>query len=80
MTATKCMMAEVIEGKWEDLAGREDLQGRRVRVVVVDGADKDGADPWLKSLRAWADSHEPVGHRVDDSRESIYTGTVDDPR
>ncbi len=73
-------MADVIEGKWEDLAGREDLRGRKVRVVVLDESGKREEDPWLKALRAWADSHEPVGYWVDDSRESIYSGTLDDPR
>jgi len=73
-------MAEVIEGKWEDLAGRQDLRGRKVRVIVLEEGGKREEDPWLKSLRAWADSHEPVGHWVDDSRESIYSGTLDDPR
>jgi hypothetical protein len=73
-------MAEIIEGKWEDLAGRQDLQGRDVRVVVLEKGGATEDDPWLKSLRAWVDSHAPVGHFVDDSRESIYPGTVDDPR
>lgn len=73
-------MAEIIEGKWEDLAGRQDLQGRRVRIVVLDEGDTGTEDPWLKSLRAWMDRHGALGWRVDDSRESIYTGTMDDPR
>ncbi len=73
-------MAEVIEGKWEDLAGRQDLRGRTVRVIILGESGTRAEDPWLKSLQAWADSHEPVGHQVDDSRESIYSGTVDDPR
>ncbi len=72
-------MADVIEGEWNDLIERQDLQGRRVRVVVLD--ERVGEqNPWLKSLMAWADSHTGVTHRVDDSRESIYSGTVDDPR
>jgi hypothetical protein len=66
------MMAEVIEGKWEDLASRQDLRGRTVRVIVLDEGEQREKDPWLKSLQAWADSHEPVAHRVDESRESIY--------
>jgi len=74
------MMAEVIEGKWEELAGREDLRGRKVRVIVLDEGERREEDPWLKSLHAWADSYEPVSHWVDDSQESIYSGTVDDPR
>ncbi len=73
-------MAEIIEGKWEDLTGRQDLQGRRVRIVVLDEGEQGAEDPWLKSLRAWMDRHEALGQRVDDSRESIYSGTMDDPR
>lgn len=66
-------MAQVIEGKWEDLAGRQDLQGRDVRVVVLEQGETTKDDPWLKALKAWVDSHAPVGHAVDDSRESIYS-------
>ncbi len=73
-------MAKVIEGKWEDLAGRQDLQGQMVRIVVLEQGEKGERDPWLSSLQAWADSHEPSGHPVDDSRDGIYSGTVDDPR
>ncbi len=73
-------MANIIEGKWEDLAGREDLQGRTVRIVVLDEGGKAAEDPWLKSLRAWVDCHKPRGRGVDDSRSSIYSGTLDDPR
>jgi len=73
-------MAEIIEGKWEDLAGRQDLHGRRVRVVVFEGSEKGEEDPWLKLLQDWVDSHEPLGQWVDDSRESIYSGTTRDPR
>jgi hypothetical protein len=74
------MMSEIIEGRWEDLAGRQDLQGRRVRIVVLEEGEQGERDPWLKSLRAWMDRHESLGRRVDDSRESIYSGTMDDPR
>ncbi|HZL34285.1 MAG TPA: hypothetical protein VFC78_03180 [Tepidisphaeraceae bacterium] len=68
----------MIQGNWDDLVARQDLHGRRVRIIVLDEERPD--NPWLKSLHAWADSHVPLGHLVDDSRESIYSGTVDDPR
>jgi hypothetical protein len=72
------MSDEGIQGYWDDLVRRNDLSGRKVRVIVID--EKATDNPWLKSLLAWADSHKPLGHSVDDSRESIYSGTVDDPR
>jgi len=71
-------MSEIIQGDWDDLVARHDLHGRKVRVIVLD--EETPENPWLKSLFAWADSHKPLGHPVDDSRESIYTGTIDDPR
>jgi hypothetical protein len=40
----------VIQGDWDDLVGREDLRGRKVRVIVLDETPED--DPWLKSLHA----------------------------
>jgi len=70
-------MSEIIQGEWDDLVARHDLHGRTVRIIVLD-ADHD--NPWLRSLRAWADSHETLSHPVDDSRESAYSGTIDDPR
>jgi len=72
------MSDEIIQGDWDDLVSRHDLHGRKVRVIVLDEQSPD--NPWLKSLPAWADSHKPLGHPVDDSRQSIYPGTVDDPR
>jgi hypothetical protein len=76
------MSDEIIQGDWDDLVNRHDLHGRRVRVIVLDEQRPDTDNPWLKSLRAWADNHKPLGqgHLIDDSRESIYSGTVDDPR
>src|SRR5438093_777537 len=32
------------------------------------------AEEWIANWRAWAASHPPVDHFVDDSRESIYEG------
>jgi hypothetical protein len=35
---------------------------------------------WLRRLRAWAAGRPKVAHVVDDSRDAIYGGAVDDPR
>jgi Arc/MetJ-type ribon-helix-helix transcriptional regulator len=35
---------------------------------------------WSRQFRKWVESHPPTGHFVDDSRDSIYSGTIDDPR
>jgi hypothetical protein len=94
------MADEIIQGNWDDLVTRQDLHGRRVRVIVLDnerdasgptaleldvrksalGIGQVSDNPWLNKLRAWADSHKSLGHSVDDSRENIYSGTVEDPR
>ena len=73
-------MAEIIEGKWEDVVARHDFRGRDVKVVVFNEGGKVADDPWLRMFHDWVDSHKPVEHFVDDSRESIYGGTLDDPR
>ena len=59
--SVRCKMAEIIEGKWEDLVAREDLRGRDVRVVVFNEGEKAEEDPWLKALHDWVDSHDPSG-------------------
>ena len=74
------MPDEIIQGNWDELVNRHDLRGRKVRVIVLDQDQEPADNPWLKSLRAWADSHKSLGHPVNDDRESIYSGTVDDPR
>ncbi|MGC9260104.1 MAG: hypothetical protein ACP5I8_08520 [Phycisphaerae bacterium] len=71
-------MPDIIQGKWDDLVKSHDLHGQTVRVIVLDQQGTE--NPWIRSLRAWADSHKPLGHRVVDNRESIYSGTTDDPR
>jgi Arc/MetJ-type ribon-helix-helix transcriptional regulator len=37
-------------------------------------------EEWSRRFRNWVESHPPIGHFVDDSRDSIYSGTIDDPR
>jgi len=73
-------LADIFEGRWEDLAGRQDLHGRWVRGVVLDEGEERAGDPWLKSLRAWMDSHEAIAGKAGDSRGSFYSGTSEDPR
>ncbi len=71
-------MPQVIQGRWEDVKKHRDLHGRKVRVIVLDFERPE--DPWLQSLRAGAESHGPLEHKVDDSRGSISSGTADDPQ
>ncbi len=72
------MADEVIQGKWDDLVHRRDLHGRNVRIQIIE--DEATGNPWIKLLRTWADRSQTAQRPVDDSRESIYSGTVDDPR
>lgn len=48
----------------------------KTHLCVHAGSDKKKLTPeeWIKDLREWSDSHPPVTHFVDDSRESIYEG------
>jgi hypothetical protein len=64
------MARRVIEGLWEDLVGRDDLRGHRVRVIVIDeyAADSESTTSWLERLRAWSDAHAPVNHFIDDDK------------
>jgi hypothetical protein len=73
---------QVIEGTWDELVRREDLRGRRLRVIVVDEVESPDpkGDDWVARVRQWSDGHAPVTHFVDDGREGIYGGTLDDPR
>ena len=71
-------MPDVIQGKWDDLIKSQELRGHTVRVIVLDRQRTE--NPWIRSLRAWSDSHKPLGNAVDDGRDNIYSGTADDPR
>jgi hypothetical protein len=73
-------MPEIIKGKWDELVTRQDLHGRQVQVIVMEEEGERQDNPWLRSLWAWADSHRALGRLADDSRESIYSGTVSDSR
>jgi hypothetical protein len=79
----KITFSEEMESKLRERAREEgkDVEGFVRDVVEAKlGAGEANGDPWLAVLKAWAESHTPQGHLVDDSRESIYSGTVDDPR
>lgn len=39
--------------------------------------EEKSPEQWVADFMAWADSHPPVYHFVDDSRESIYEGCGD---
>ena len=71
-------MAEVYEGVLEELIAKHDLAGRRVRIEVVE-LPKQPAD-WYQKALAWMEEFKVEGIVADDSRDSIYTGTRDDPR
>lgn len=67
-----------VEGKWDVIITRPELQGRTVRVIVL---DEEAIDPWFEKLRVWLNAPRPrVNHPIDVSRDSIYPGTIDDPR
>lgn len=80
------MTERTIEGNWDDVVLRNELRGHRVRVTVLDKSAPRGprpaqsAEQWARELQAWADAHPHTSHFVDDSRDSIYGGTVDEPR
>jgi len=78
------MSDEIIDGEWDDLISRYDFHGRKVRIIVLHEQGSEGrgsgGKAWLTKLRSWAEGHKPIGHPIDDSRESVYSGTVDDPR
>lgn len=58
------VIAEAIEEKLADFDDEAAERSRRPR----------SKEQWLKEFREWVESHKPVSHFVDDSRESIYEG------
>ncbi len=50
------------------------------RVHPLHSQSKEEVDAWVRGFDKWIDSIPKVDHRVDDSRESIYSGTMDDTR
>jgi hypothetical protein len=49
------------------------LDAVREKISAVEPAEPDlPDDQWLSRLKAFAARHEPTGHPLDDSRESMY--------
>lgn len=46
----------------------------KITATAPSGPEGKSPEQWSAELRAWAASHAPVTHSVDDSRESIYAG------
>jgi len=77
------MDGKTIEGPWDQLIQRSDLRGHWVRITVLDEAPQQQAidpDEQFKRIQEFEKSLPHITHFVDDSRESIYSGTLDDPR
>jgi hypothetical protein len=77
------MDGKTIEGVWDQLIQRSDLRGQRVRVIVLQNEPPrrpiDKAER-LRRLQEYSKSLANVTHFIDDSRESIDSATLDDPR
>jgi hypothetical protein len=67
----------------ENLAARAASSGQDVAAVASELIEQAFTSPattempyeqWAAEFQAWVSSHKPVGHFVDDSRESIYDG------
>ena len=73
-------MPKELVGPWDELVKREDLRGRRVRVIVEDVPPQPVHDEWVRQLYEIARLGVRAGDNINVSRDSIYTGTADDPR
>jgi plasmid stability protein len=82
MTLTLSFPPET-EAKLRDRAA---ASGKDVETIVREAVDEklaaeattpgptESAEEWVARFKAWVESHPPVTHFVDDSRESIYAG------
>ncbi len=75
-------MSLEIVGPWDELIQRPDLHGRKVKVTILDESESPvpAGDAWLAALDRMTTNAVHTGHDVDTSRESIYSGTIDDTR
>jgi plasmid stability protein len=44
----------------------------KLATPTTQGPEGKSYEQWAAEFKAWVESHKPVGHFVDDSRESIY--------
>lgn len=61
-------------GKDVESIVREAVDEKLAAAVAPTGPEGKSYEQWVAELHAWAASHQPVSHLVDDSRESIYAG------
>jgi predicted transcriptional regulator len=61
------------EGKDPETLVREAVE-QKLGTEQPAPAHTKGFEEWRAEFDAWVASHKPVGHEVDDSRESIYRG------
>ena len=75
------MELEII-AQWDEIVGRQDLRGHRVKVIVMDATSlpQPTRDTWLDGLDRMVAGAVSTGNDVDTSRDRIYTGTIDDTR
>jgi hypothetical protein len=65
------------------------MKGKAVRVFIDDdlvvvrpapesGRSEENRQEWLRRFHEWVESHPPLPHEVDDSRDTIYSEAVRD--
>jgi len=73
-TEAKLREQAAVTGKDIPTLVREALEEKLADDVGTKGPADIAYDQWVAEFDAWVASHKPVGHFVDDSRESIYAG------
>lgn len=86
------MGVKVVEGRWEDVAKKVKLAGRKVRIVFQDDSDtvtlaettvapapsNGGSDPWLRQLIEFSNSHKRPDQEIDLDRDRLFRELHDD--
>jgi hypothetical protein len=77
LTAKAAKNGQTVEEYLQAIAMREaqpPSRSPRPEPLVPYPMQHASPEEWVKALHEWAESHSPVEHFVDDSRESIYFG------